>query len=173
MLSVCRLLFDNFNWALLLDFIVSDTLVETDFTNDALLVDAVQILTGKVVSYLFVSEYFTTDFHILLSNQLETFANMITHNFKNTSTAYVPLETVLFIWDQYMLGMNSPGFHEFYVPIVAAVFLMLLKEKLENCENVSNVRCMEFPLCFFVKLKAIIKEWFPFSVQHIYVLLIF
>ena len=72
----------------------------------------------------------------------------ITHSFKHTSTAYVPLETVLFIWDQHMLGMNSPGFHEFYVPIVAAVFLMLLKEKLENCENVSN---MEFRKCFFCK----------------------
>ena len=139
---------------------MADTLVETDFTNDALLVDAVQILTGKVVSYLFVSEYFTADFHILRSNPKETFPNVITHNFKHTSAAYVPLETVLFIWDQYMLGMNSPGFHEFYIPIVAAVFLMLLKEKLENCENASNVRCVEFPFCFFVKLKAIIKECF-------------
>ena len=50
-----------------------------------------------------------------------------------------------------MLGMNSPGFHEFYVPIVAAVFLMLLKEKLENCENVSNVRSVEFRKYFYCK----------------------
>ena len=38
---------------------MADTLVETDFTNDALLVDGVQILIGKVMSYLFVSKYFT------------------------------------------------------------------------------------------------------------------
>ena len=55
--------------------------METDFTNDALLVDAVQILTGEVVSYLFVSKYVTTNFHILRSNQSEAFVN-ITHNFK-------------------------------------------------------------------------------------------
>ena len=59
-----------------------------------------------------------------------------------------------------MLGMNSPGFHEFYVPIVAAVFLMLLKEKMENCENASNFRRVEFRKSFItcMKLEAIVNE---------------
>ena len=36
-----------------------------------------------------------------------------------------------------MLGLNSPGFHEEYIPTMAAVFLMILKEKLESAESVS------------------------------------
>ena len=47
------------------------------------------------------------------------------------------MNVVLFLWDQYVIGMDSPGFHDDYLSTVTAIFLMLLKDKLVQCNSVS------------------------------------
>lgn len=49
------------------------------------------------------------------------------------------MSVVLFLWDQYMIGLDSPGFHDEYLPACTAVFLMLLKDKLKESRSVSRV----------------------------------
>ncbi len=47
------------------------------------------------------------------------------------------MKVALFIWDQYVISLDAPGFHDVYLPVIMAVFLMLLKEKLKECQSVS------------------------------------
>ena len=49
---------------------------------------------------------------------------------------YVNMEVLLFIWDQYMIGLDAPGFHDEFLPIVMAIYLMLVKEKLRGSDTV-------------------------------------
>ncbi len=54
-------------------------------------------------------------------------------------SAYLPLDTALYVWDQYLLGLDTPGFNEEFIPSVTAVYLMLLADKLHSCDSVSSV----------------------------------
>ena len=47
------------------------------------------------------------------------------------------MEVVLFIWDQYMISLDTAGFHEEYLPVVTAIFLSLLKDAIVECKSVS------------------------------------
>lgn len=53
------------------------------------------------------------------------------------SSGYVNMEVLLYIWDQYIIGLDAPGFHDEYLPAIAAIYLMLVKEKLRGSESVS------------------------------------
>ena len=70
-------------------------------------------------------------------------------------SAYVRLPVVCFLWDQYMIGMDSPGFHDDYLPAMMAIYLMLLQDKLRECLTVSLNGHLCFPSAVSVFLNHI------------------
>ena len=48
------------------------------------------------------------------------------------------METLLYVWDQYMIGLDTPGFNSEWLAIATTVMLGLLKEKMKDCNSVST-----------------------------------
>jgi hypothetical protein len=48
------------------------------------------------------------------------------------------MDVVLYIWDQYIIGLDAPGFHDEFLPAVMAIYLMLVKENLRGAETVRS-----------------------------------
>ena len=49
------------------------------------------------------------------------------------------MDTLLYIWDQYMIGLDTPGFNVELLAIVTAIILGLLKDKFKECNSVSGL----------------------------------
>lgn len=47
------------------------------------------------------------------------------------------MDTLLYIWDQYMIGVDTPGFNNEWLAIVTVTLLGLIKEKLKEATSVS------------------------------------
>ena len=47
------------------------------------------------------------------------------------------MDVVTYIWDQYMIGSDVPGFNQSYLSVVTAVHLALLADKFKTCDTVS------------------------------------
>ena len=57
------------------------------------------------------------------------------------------METLLYVWDQYMIGLDTPGFNNEWLAITVTIMLGLLKEKMRDCNSVStNEPCHEKPV---------------------------
>jgi hypothetical protein len=54
-------------------------------------------------------------------------------------TGYLRMDTLLFVWDQYMIGLDSPGFNVELLAIITAIILGLLKDKFKECQTVSYI----------------------------------
>src|SRR6218665_2936720 len=52
------------------------------------------------------------------------------------NVGHVNKEGLLYIWDQYVIGLDSPGFIDDYLPAVSAVLLMLLSDRLKGADTV-------------------------------------
>ena len=48
------------------------------------------------------------------------------------------METLLYVWDQYMIGLDTPGFNNEWLAITVTIMLGLLKEKMRDCNSVST-----------------------------------
>ena len=49
------------------------------------------------------------------------------------------MDVVLFIWDQYMIGLDVPRFQDEFLPMVTAIFFILLNTAMKECSSVSTV----------------------------------
>lgn len=47
------------------------------------------------------------------------------------------MDVVLYIWDQFMIGLDAPSFHGEFLPVISAIFLMLLGAKIRETTTVS------------------------------------
>ena len=47
------------------------------------------------------------------------------------------MDTLLYVWDQYMIGLDTPGFDSEWLAVATTVMLGLLKEKMKDCNSVS------------------------------------
>ena len=47
------------------------------------------------------------------------------------------MDTLLYIWDQYMIGVDTPGFNNEWLAIATVTLLGLVKEKLKDSTSVS------------------------------------
>jgi hypothetical protein len=47
-------------------------------------------------------------------------------------------EVLIFIWDQYIIGLDSAGFTDDYLPAITAVFLKLTVDRLKNQKMVNK-----------------------------------
>ena len=45
----------------------------------------------------------------------------------------------MFVWDQYAISADVPGYHEELVPIIAAIILMILRDQLMAVHTVISV----------------------------------
>ena len=57
-----------------------------------------------------------------------------------TLTGYLRMDVLLYVWDQYMIGLDAPGFGVEWLAIVTAIILGLLKDKFKECQSVSFIR---------------------------------
>ncbi|XP_052802733.1 uncharacterized protein LOC128232959 isoform X2 [Mya arenaria] len=48
---------------------------------------------------------------------------------------YLRLDTLLYVWDQYMIGLDTPGFNVEWLAIVTAIILGLLKDRFKECST--------------------------------------
>ena len=53
-------------------------------------------------------------------------------------TGFLSLNVVCYIWDQYILNLKLRSFH--CIAMFSAAMLMLLREKLLRCRNVSRLK---------------------------------
>ena len=44
------------------------------------------------------------------------------------------MPVALYIWDQYMIGLDVPGYLDIFLPVVMAIHLLLLADKIKDCE---------------------------------------
>ena len=47
------------------------------------------------------------------------------------------MDALLYVWDQYMIGLDTPGFNVEWLAIATTVMLGLLKDKMRECNSVS------------------------------------
>lgn len=65
----------------------------------------------------------------------------------NMYSGYVDKEVLLYIWDQYIIGLDSPGFTDDYLPAITAVFLKLVADRLKSQKMVSFLKLPTKYLC--------------------------
>ena len=51
------------------------------------------------------------------------------------------MDVAMFLYDQYIMSIDALGFHERFLPMVTAVFLMLLHTAIEKCPAVCAAPC--------------------------------
>ncbi|GFO15113.1 hypothetical protein PoB_004161800, partial [Plakobranchus ocellatus] len=52
---------------------------------------------------------------------------------------FLSFETLLYVWDQYIIGQDVPGFSTEWLAVVMATLLGLLHDKLKNCKNPQDI----------------------------------
>ncbi|VDI26236.1 Hypothetical predicted protein [Mytilus galloprovincialis] len=75
-----------------------------------------------------------TGSYALLTEGLMT---LIRPMIRSVFVTYLKMDTLLYIWDQYMIGVDTPGFNNEWLAIVTVTLLGLIKEKLKEATSVS------------------------------------
>ena len=55
---------------------------------------------------------------------------------RNLFSGYLSLNPLMFVWDQYVISGDVPGYHEDLLPIIAAIIFMILRDQLMAVESV-------------------------------------
>jgi hypothetical protein len=50
---------------------------------------------------------------------------------------YLKMDTLLYVWDQYIIGLDVPGFAPEWLAVVAATMLGLMQDKFKEAKSVS------------------------------------
>ncbi|XP_069136480.1 uncharacterized protein [Argopecten irradians] len=66
---------------------------------------------------------------------MEGLTSLIRPVIRGMFVTYLNFDTLLYVWDQYMIGSNTPGFHTEWLANVTLVFLGLLREKLKDSSS--------------------------------------
>lgn len=51
---------------------------------------------------------------------------------------YLSLNPLMYVWDQYVISADVPGYHEELIPVIGAIIFMILREQLLACRSVCN-----------------------------------
>ena len=54
-------------------------------------------------------------------------------------------ELLLFIWDQYLIGLDVAGYHSHLLSAFTATLLILLRDKIFQCNSVSQLSYNDWP----------------------------
>jgi len=52
-------------------------------------------------------------------------------------SGFLNKDTLMYIWDQYIIGLDVAGYHMFLLPAFTATLFILLADDILRCENVS------------------------------------
>ncbi|XP_021371343.1 uncharacterized protein LOC110461920 isoform X2 [Mizuhopecten yessoensis] len=66
---------------------------------------------------------------------MEGLTSLVRPVIRSMFVTYLNFDTLLYVWDQYMIGSNTPGFHTEWLANVTLVFLGLLREKLKDADS--------------------------------------
>ena len=58
------------------------------------------------------------------------------------------------MWDQYVISLDVPGYHDELIPIICAIILMLLRDQIMGSKSVTNLK---YNILIFLKLKIFNK----------------
>lgn len=61
---------------------------------------------------------------------------MCTPLMKVIFSGYLNMDSLLFVWDQYVISCDVPEYHDTLLPIVCAVILMILRDQIMACRSV-------------------------------------
>ncbi len=56
----------------------------------------------------------------------------------------------MFVWDQYVISGDVPGYHEDLLPIIAAIIFMILRDQLMAVESVTFFFIRETEFFYFL-----------------------
>lgn len=56
---------------------------------------------------------------------------------KNLFSGYLNLNTLMFVWDQYVISSDVVGYHEELIPIMTCIILMILRDQLMSTKTVN------------------------------------
>ncbi|XP_076107077.1 uncharacterized protein LOC143075526 isoform X2 [Mytilus galloprovincialis] len=77
-----------------------------------------------------------TGSYALLTEGLMT---LIRPMIRSVFVTYLKMDTLLYIWDQYMIGVDTPGFNNEWLAIVTVTLLGLIKEKLKEATSPAHM----------------------------------
>lgn len=70
---------------------------------------------------------------------LNAFKSFCTPLIQNIFCGYLNIESLMFVWDQYVLGTDADEYDIDIIPIICAIIFMILREQLIEAQSVSLV----------------------------------
>lgn len=87
---------------------------------------------------------------------------------KSLFSGYLTLDPLLFVWDQYVISLDVPGYHDELIPIICAIILMLLRDQIMASKSLSEVSdCIKHQSTLIQtrQIQTIINKYFYKSLQ--------
>jgi hypothetical protein len=88
---------------------------------------------------------------------------------RNLFSGYLSMNPLMFVWDQYVISSDVPGFHEELIPTVAAIILMALRDQLLQTRSVGDFDdCLRQQASYIEtrQLQTIFNKYFFKSMQQ-------
>ena len=107
-------------------------------------------------------------FYHYISISASLFLSLHICNRQNSvSAGYLKMDTLLYVWDQYVIGLDVPGFGTEWLAAVCATMLGLLQDKLMEAKSVSLANravhyCLYSVMSFIqylIKVCLIFRMW--------------
>lgn len=73
---------------------------------------------------------------------------------RNLFAGYLNLNTLMFVFDQYVISADVAGYHEELIPIITAIILMILRDQLMSTKSVTKKKFINF-----FKTNFAFKDW--------------
>lgn len=58
---------------------------------------------------------------------------------KRLYSGYLNLDALMFVWDQYTIGSDVPGYSNELLPVISSIILMILRDQLMTTSSVSLI----------------------------------
>ena len=104
----------------------------------------------KIISFKLIH------YNILASPGIEeitfqtAFKSLCAPMLRNLFSGYLSLSPLMFVWDQYVISGDVPGYHEDLLPIIAAIIFMILRDQLMAVESVSYFLSLKMWFFYFI-----------------------
>lgn len=88
---------------------------------------------------------------------------------RNLFSGYLNLNTLMYVWDQYVISSDIPGFHDELIPIMAALVLMSLRDELVQTRSVGDFDdCLKTQANYIQarQMQALFNKYFFKSMQQ-------
>ena len=59
---------------------------------------------------------------------------------RNLFAGYLELNPLMYVWDQYMITIDVPGFHDELIPVFVSIIIMILRDQIMSVKNVTTLQ---------------------------------